>query len=98
MRTQSKTGNLLKAREKASDQMGMALVLYLIGWDGGARFLDQSQSVAKKNQSNPYSTLPCITDGVAPSLFFSSPSPSPPFPQGLGWEGDAMFLDQSRSK
>ena len=49
MRTQSKAGNLLEARENASDQMGMALVLYLIGWDGGARFLDQSQSKVKKN-------------------------------------------------
>ena len=91
MRTQSKTGNLLEARENASDQMGMALVLYLIGWDGGARFLDQSQSVAKKNQSNPYSTLPCITDGVAPSLFFSSPSPPPHFPKDLVEKGMRCF-------
>ena len=31
---------------------GLVLVLLLIGWESGARFFNQSQSVAVQNQSN----------------------------------------------
>ena len=31
----------------------LVLVLYLIGLESGASFLDQSQSIVKKNQCNP---------------------------------------------
>ena len=30
----------------------LVLVLYLIGWEGDARFLNQSQSIVKQDQSN----------------------------------------------
>ena len=45
-----KKNKLLKGRENAGDQV---LVLQLIGWDGGASFLNQLKSEFKQNQSNP---------------------------------------------
>ena len=33
------------------------LVLHLIGWDGGASFVDQSRNKVNQNQSNPESLL-----------------------------------------
>ena len=35
----------------------LVLVLHLIGWVGGASFLDQSQSVVMKNKSNSATQL-----------------------------------------
>ena len=47
------TRNRPPARENACDQVArLVLVLHLIGWAGGASFLNQSQSVVKQNQSN----------------------------------------------
>ena len=43
---------LRKARENASDEGAIGLVLHLIGWVISASFLDQSQSEVKQNQSN----------------------------------------------
>lgn len=43
-----KTGSLLGARENAGDQV---LGLYLISWDDGASFLDQSRSEVKQNKA-----------------------------------------------
>ena len=43
-----KTGNLLEARENASDQVRIVLVLHLIGWMNQT---DQSQGEVKQNQS-----------------------------------------------
>ena len=43
----------LKARESASDPVVTGFSLHLIGWEGGANFLDQSQSEEKQNQSSP---------------------------------------------
>ena len=40
MRTRGKTGNLPKARENASDQVGIGLSAFdLIGWENGESFL-----------------------------------------------------------
>ena len=79
MRTQSKTGDLLEARENASEQMGIgfSFVFDWLRWWRQVSGPITERSEVKKNQSNPYSTLPCITDGVAPS-FFSPPLPPPP--------------------
>ena len=41
------------ARENASDQGAIGFSLHLIGWEGGASFLDQSNSTVKQNQFNP---------------------------------------------
>ena len=48
----SRSSKLCQARENACDQVTLVLVLHLIGWVGGARFLNQSQGVAKQNQIN----------------------------------------------
>ena len=34
-------------------KLQLFLVLHLIGWEGGASFLDQSHGKIKENQSNP---------------------------------------------
>ena len=48
-----KTGKLLEARENANDHVVIVfLVLYLIGWENGTSFRDQSQSKVKYNQRN----------------------------------------------
>ena len=41
------------ARENVSDQGAIGFSLHLIGWEGGASFLDQSNSTVKQNQFNP---------------------------------------------
>ena len=41
------------ARENASDQGAIGFSLHLIGWEGGASFLGQSNSTVKQNQFNP---------------------------------------------
>ena len=47
---EANTRNRRQARENACDQVALVLVLHLIGWAGGANFLNQSQSVVKQNQ------------------------------------------------
>ena len=47
-----KPTKLPKARENADDQVVMVLVLQLISWDGGASFLDQSQSEVQVGEWN----------------------------------------------
>lgn len=42
-KTNKKTSNLPKAQENASDQV-LVLVLIVIGWEGGAISLEQSQN------------------------------------------------------
>ena len=44
VRTQRKTSKPPKARENAGNQVVIGVICYLIGWDSGASFLDQSQS------------------------------------------------------
>ena len=53
MRTQVKTGNLLEARETRVTKIGLVLVLYLIGWDGGTSLSGPitEQSKEKPKQS-----------------------------------------------
>ena len=53
MRTQVKTGNLLEAWETRVTKIGLILVLYLIGWDGGTSFSGPitEQSKEKPKQS-----------------------------------------------
>lgn len=41
---------LSEARENACDQVVIGESLYLIGWEGGVNFLNQSQSTLKRNQ------------------------------------------------
>ena len=54
MRTQSKyAGNRPQARENASDQVPIDFSFVSDWLIGGTSFLDQSQSVVKKNQFNP---------------------------------------------
>ena len=50
MRTQSKKQTTyLKSGKTRVTKLRLVLVLHLIGYDGGARFLDQSLSEAKQN-------------------------------------------------
>ena len=46
-RPRRKSRNRRQARENESDQV----VFHLIGWVGGASFLNQAQSVVKQNQT-----------------------------------------------
>lgn len=41
-----------ETQENTNVQKGLVIVLNLIGWEGGASFLDQSQSEVKKNLRN----------------------------------------------
>lgn len=52
MRTHCEKGKLLEARENDGAQAALGLVWYLIGWEGGTNFLDQSQRRDQK-QCNP---------------------------------------------
>ena len=45
--------NILKRGKTRASKSCLVLVLHLIGWESGVRFLDQSQSEVKQNQSNP---------------------------------------------
>ena len=45
--------NGLKRGEMEMTKSRLVLVLYLIGWEGGASFLDKSQNAVKQNQCNP---------------------------------------------
>ena len=50
MRTQSK---YMKSGKTRVTKSRLVLVLLLIGWEGGVKFTDQSESVVKQNQCNP---------------------------------------------
>ena len=43
----------VKTANQRATRSWLVLVLHLIGWKSGARFLDQSQSEIKQNQINP---------------------------------------------
>ena len=45
--------NILKRGKTRASKSCLVLVLHLIGWESGVRFLDQSQSEVKQNHSNP---------------------------------------------
>ena len=47
----------LKRRKMQVTKVRLVLVLHLIGWDGGASFVDQSRNKVNQNQSNPESLL-----------------------------------------
>ena len=52
MRNRSKRIFGLKRRKTRVTKSQLVLVLYLIGLEGGASFLDHSQSTVKQNQFN----------------------------------------------
>ena len=43
----------MNTRSKRVYQGAIGFSLHLIGWEGGASFLDQSNSTVKQNQFNP---------------------------------------------
>ena len=49
---EANTGSRRQARENACKQVTIGLILLLIGRESGARFFNQSQTVAMQNQSN----------------------------------------------
>ena len=74
--------NCHKHGEMWATKLWLVLVLYLIGWDGGTTFLDQSQSEVKQNQcyvrllstlnwnSSTYHYLVCLGDWGSVCLWF----------------------------
>ena len=51
-RSRRKTNKLPRARENAGDQLRIGF-LFLLVREGGATFMDQSQSKVKQHQCNP---------------------------------------------
>lgn len=49
--SQSEEISTLKWRENQLTESRFALVLHIIGWEGGVRFLNQSRMEEKQNQS-----------------------------------------------
>ena len=50
--SKEKQATCLKRGKTQVTMLGLILVFHFIGWDGGASFLDQSQSEVKQNKSN----------------------------------------------